>query len=252
MNKKTLGILGGLGPMSSVYFYEMLTLHTKAACDQEHLNILMSSRADTPDRTAFIMGTSPMNPIYTMKQEVAKLTDAGADIIAIPCNTAHYFYDEIAGSSAIPIINIIRETVGFCRHLGIRRAGVLATEGTVRSEAYARTFAEAGIEYMTCSESDQNIISDIIYGAVKQGRQPDIDAFLQVADSLTAGGCEKIILGCTELSLLKRDWRLGTRFIDSLEVLSACAISACGGTPQGFDRELSEYAAGKLPAGNKI
>ncbi len=83
---KTLGVLGGLGPMSSVYFYEMLTEHTSAESDQQHLNILLSSRADTPDRTAYIMGRSEDNPIHTMLSEVSKLIAAGADIIAIPCN----------------------------------------------------------------------------------------------------------------------------------------------------------------------
>ena len=79
---KTLGILGGLGPMSSVYFYEMLTAHTKAERDQDHLNIILSSRADTPDRTDYITGRSSDNPIYTMMSEVSRLIGAGADIIA--------------------------------------------------------------------------------------------------------------------------------------------------------------------------
>ena len=78
MRDLTLGILGGLGPMSSVYFYELLTAHTKAHKDQEHINILLSSRADTPDRTDFILGRSQNDPIYTMLSEVNKLIGAGS------------------------------------------------------------------------------------------------------------------------------------------------------------------------------
>ena len=85
----TLGILGGLGPMSSVYFYELLTAHTRAACDQEHINLLISSRADTPDRTAFILGRSADDPLPAMVEEAARLERAGVDLLAIPCNTAH-------------------------------------------------------------------------------------------------------------------------------------------------------------------
>ena len=72
---KTLGILGGLGPMSSVYFYEMITKHTYAECDQDHLNILLSSRADIPDRTAYILDKTAPNPIYSMQAEVEKQLD---------------------------------------------------------------------------------------------------------------------------------------------------------------------------------
>lgn len=236
--KKVLGILGGLGPMSSVYFYEMLTSHTAAEVDQDHLNILLSSRADIPDRTDFITGRSASNPLPAMRSEVGKLARAGAELIAIPCNTAHYFYEGVAESSPVPILNIINETASFCASLGLSRVGVLATEGTARSGAYRDALGERGIEYVTCEDADQRAVSEIIYGSVKQGKEPDIDEFLRVADSLTSRGCERIILGCTELSLLKKNCRLGIRFIDPLEVLAIRAISECGAMPQGFDTEL--------------
>ena len=239
MNEKTvLGILGGLGPMSSVYFYEMLTAHTKATCDQQHLNILLSSRADIPDRTAFITGSSTQNPLPAMLEEIRRLERCGAGIIAIPCNTAHYFYDGIAAGTSLPILNIMEETARFVHRLGVSRVGVLATEGTVRSGAYRSMLSRYGIACVDCTEEEQRVISHIIYGEIKQGAAADIDAFLRVADSLTAQGCERIILGCTELSLLKKQNHLGTRFIDALEVLAHCAITACGAEAQGFDPEL--------------
>lgn len=244
-DRKLLGVLGGLGPMSSVYFYEMLTSHTYAECDQQHINILISSRADTPDRTDFIIGRSKNNPLDTMKKEVDKLAEAGAELIAIPCNTAHYFYRGIAENSKVPILNIIDETVSFCKHLGLAKVGVLATEGTVLSGAYREVLEREGIEYMSCSDDDQKKISDIIYKDVKQGKEPDLDVFLEIADHLTAHGCERIILGCTELSLIKKKFRLGTRFIDSLEILTLRAISECGATPCGFDTELLNFSKEK-------
>ena len=241
-NGKTLGILGGLGPMSSVYFYEMLTAHTAAECDQEHLNILLSSRADTPDRTSFILGKSTADPIPVMKFEVARLIGAGADIIAIPCNTAHYFYDRISEESGVPIINIIRQTAIFCYRLGIKRAGILATEGTIASGAYSNVFATAGMECICPTDEEQSVITDIIYGKIKQGKEPDTQAFMRVADALVERGCDRIILGCTELSLLKRNGGLSDGlFIDSLEVLAYSAIRMCGKTPTGFSDELMRF-----------
>ncbi len=239
---KTLGILGGLGPMSSVYFYEMLTEHTRAENDQQHLNILLSSRADTPDRTAYILGRTEENPINTMLSEVSKLIGAGADIIAIPCNTAHYFYDAISAAASVPVINIIRQTAIFCKRNGIKKVGILATEGTVSSGAYSSVFELAGIECITPDESGQAVISDIIYEQIKKGKEPDMKSFFEVADKLSSNGCEKIILGCTELSLLKRHNVLDNEtYIDSLEVLAYSAIKLCGKEPVGFDERLMSF-----------
>ena len=241
MKNLTLGILGGLGPISSVWFYEMLTRHTKADCDQKHLNILLSSRADTPDRTAYITGKSDKNPIDTMISEVGKLVSAGAELIAIPCNTAHNFYKAVAESTGVPVLNIIDLCAEYCKFIGAKKVGVLATEGTVLSGAYRNALAAHGIKYITCDTKSQNTITHIIYDDIKRNREPDVDAFLSVADSLTASGADRIILGCTELSLLKRDFRLGTRFVDSLEVLALSAIRLCGKEPTGFDPELMKF-----------
>lgn len=241
MEGKTLGVLGGLGPMSSAYFYEMLTAHTKAERDSEHLNILISSRADTPDRTDYILGLSDKNPLPVMNAEVKKLIGAGADMIAIPCNTAHYFYEGISASADVPVINIIRQTALFCFRQGFKKVGLLATEGTVRSGAYGEIFAKAQIECITPDDADREAIMDIIYGKIKKGIMPDKKEFLRISDKLLAGGCERVILGCTELSLLKREFALGDEFIDSLEVLALSAIKLCGKEPCGFSDELMKF-----------
>ena len=108
---KVLGILGGLGPMATVYFYEMLTRHTQAARDQDHIDVIINSRATTPDRTSYILGQSAENPFDIMAADAARLVTFGADVIAIPCNTAHYFYDRLNETIPIPILNMVEETV---------------------------------------------------------------------------------------------------------------------------------------------
>ena len=246
MNKseysKTLGILGGLGPMSGVYFCELITRHTAARCDQDHLNFILSSHANTPDRTAFITGESQENPVNVMCGEVQRLINAGAEIIAIPCNTAHYFYNAISETTSVPIINIIKQTALFCKRSGVNKVGILATEGTVRSGAYSEIFDMAGIETLVPSEDEQRIISRVIYDEIKCGQAPSTDDFMRVAQGLVDRGCERIILGCTELSLLKRDGALDENiFIDSLEVLAYSAIKLCGKEPIGFDEHLMNF-----------
>lgn len=241
MNTNTMGILGGLGPMSGVYFCELLTEHTKADCDRQHLDFLLSSRATTPDRTDFILGRSSEDPSVVMIEEVNKLIAAGADRIVIPCNTAHYFYERIARASSVPVINIIRQTVDFCQQNGIRTVGVLATEGTIRSGAYAEECRREGISYLTCSEEEQAIITELIYGQIKKGKTPDVEAFRAVSDALKRRGAEAIILGCTELSLIKRIVGDEPSWIDSLEVLACAAIRLCGKEPVGFDERLMKF-----------
>ena len=232
MSSPVLGVIGGLGPMATVYFYEMLTQHTKAKCDQDHIDIIISSRASTPDRTAFILGKSENSPISAMKEEAQRLINAGASLIVMPCNTAHYFYDELSEFSKVPIINIIEETVKYCYNKGLKKVGVLATEGTVKSRSYDIICEKYGIQCAVPDDETQKTLNDIIYSQIKTGLEPDMDAFFAACSSLE--GCDALILGCTELSLLKKSGLLDSRFIDSLEVLCRSAIVRCGKTPVGF------------------
>ncbi|MBE6592561.1 MAG: aspartate/glutamate racemase family protein [Ruminococcaceae bacterium] len=245
--QKLLGILGGLGPMASIYFCEMLTSHTKAERDSEHINFLLSSRADTPDRSSFILGTSKDDPTDAMIEEALRLERAGADIIAIPCNTAHYFYDGIQNAVNTPILNIITETARFCSSVGVTRIGVLATEGTAASGAYEKFLSQYSISTVPLTKDEQDTVSKIIFERIKCGLEPDVTEFLAVVEALRARGSELIVLGCTELSLIKKKYPLPEYVIDSLELLALCAIAACGKTPTQFDPPLMKFygSAGK-------
>ena len=241
MKNITLGVLGGLGPMSGVLFCEMLIRHTRAERDQDHLNFILASMADTPDRTAFILGESDADPTDAMTDAVKRLSAAGADIIAIPCNTAHIFYERVRRASDIPVMNIIHLTTEFCRQTGDRRVGVLSTEGTARAGEYVNALKDAGIEYIPCTEEEQKVVNRVIYEKIKKGIMPEASELLEVAASMRERGCQRIILGCTELSLLKENTDLGEGFADSLEILALSAIRLCGKTPQGFSDELMKF-----------
>ena len=240
-DKDLLGILGGLGPMASVYFCEMLISHTKAERDSDHLNFLLSSRASTPDRSSFILGLSDEDPTPAMTEEARRLETAGAHLLAIPCNTAHFFYESICRAVRIPILNIISETAKFCKYLGVSRIGVLATEGTAASGAYEKYLEEYSIEVVPLTKDEQDEISRIIFDQIKCGREPDLESFMKIADSLTRRGSELIVLGCTELSLVKKQFPLPEYIVDSLELLALSAISTMGRTPIGFDDSLMKF-----------
>lgn len=229
-----LGILGGLGPAASCYFYQMVTDHTKASCDQDHIDLVLSSRATTPDRTEFILGRCRTDPFAIMERDAQMLVRYGATVIAIPCNTAHYFFDRLAAALPVPVLHMPRLTVQQAMASGCRKLGILATTGTVITGAYQKMCAEQGLECAVPDEADQEALMQIIYGQIKQGKRADMAAFQQISEHLKAQGCNMAVLGCTELSLVKRDEHLGSFYLDSSEVLAKCAIEACGKTPVGF------------------
>lgn len=234
---KVLGILGGLGPMATVYFYELLTMHTKAARDQDHIDVIINSRATTPDRTAYILGESSENPFDIMAEDARRLVTFGADVLAIPCNTAHYFYDRLNETIPVPILNMIEETVLRAKSLGCRKVGILATEGTVKTRTYQRVCEAHGIACEVPDDEHQRMVMQVIYDDIKTGRLADMEKFCAAAQSLTDAGCTRLILGCTELSLVKREQKLGPLYIDSMEVLAEHAIRTFGKTPIGFETE---------------
>ena len=234
---KTLGIIGGLGPMASVYFYELLTRHTQANRDQDHIDLVLNSRASTPDRTAFILGESADNPFDIMVADAARLVEFGADVLAIPCNTAHYFYDRLNRTIDVPILNMVAETVAEAKRRGCRKVGLLATTGTIQTGTYARACQAAGLDFAAPDDAAQADLMDIIYGDIKSGRRADMAKFGAVVRSLQRQGCTRVILGCTELSLIKRDEHLDAFYIDSMEVLARNAIETFGRTAIGFEEE---------------
>ncbi len=226
--RKLLGVIGGLGPMSSAYFYELVTEHTKASRDQDHIDIILSSRASTPDRTDFILGKSTESPLPYMVEDARSLEVYGASAIVIPCNTAHYFIDEVRRSVSVPVPSIIEETVLHLKEQGVKKACILATEGTIRSGSYQTVLEQHNMDWAIPDEAGRTLLMDIIYGDVKQGVIPPPEKLYAACEPMFAAGCDCAILGCTELSLLKRSLGGDPRFTDSLEVLAKVSIRLMG------------------------
>lgn len=232
--RPVLGILGGLGPAASCYLYQMIIDHTPATKDQDHIDLVISSRASTPDRTAFILGKSDEDPFDVMEQDGRSLVAYGATVLAIPCNTAHYFYDRLAAALPVPVLNMPALTVEEARAAGCRKLGILATDGTLQAGTYQLMCERAGLAWAVPSPEAQAMVMSIIYDDIKQGRRADMVKFAAAVADLKSQGCDMAVLGCTELSLVKRDEHLDGFFIDSTEVLCRHALLACGVTPVGF------------------
>lgn len=225
----TLGVIGGLGPMATAYFMELVVKMTKADCDQEHLDMIIYSCPKIPDRTAYILGRSEENPVKDMSRVGKLLAQQGADCIAIPCITAHYFHQELSEKIPVPIIHGIYETGAEIKKYGIQKVGIMATDGTIQSRIFQKQIEEMGMEAILPDTKHQKYVMDIIYGNVKAGIPVDMDKFDAVSVWMKKQGAQVIILGCTELSIVKKEHELGPGFVDAMEVLAQRSVVRCRG-----------------------
>ncbi len=236
--RKTLGVIGGLGPGATAHFMNLVTDMTDAAVDQEHVEMIVFSSPSIPDRTRYILDNTQPNPLPQMLQIGQKLTQLGADHIVIPCMTAHYFYGALESGIHTPIINGVALTAAQLKEQGFTRIGIMATIGTVRSGIFHRELEKLGMETIVPSEERQADVTHIIFNNIKAGIPAEMDRFYAVAEQLRQNGAQAIILGCTELSLVKRDNPIGPGFIDAMEVLAQQSVLRCGGTLKESCKDL--------------
>ncbi len=226
--KKKLGIIGGLGPMASAQFMQLLTAKTAAATDQDHIEAILYSRPQTPDRTAFLLGRTEESPLPAMLDSARMLESLGCGVLVIPCMTAYSFANDLQAQCRAKLINPITGSAQVLRRRGMRKAGIMATDGTLQVGTFQAALREVGIEPLVPEAETQREVMKIIYEDVKSGKPADMEQFHAVAHSLRARGAECVILGCTELSVIKQTQGVGNGFLDAMEVLAEGAIEACG------------------------
>jgi len=211
--KRFVGILGGMGTEATQYFYNDIMAYDKGAKnDQDHLEILMHNNSKIEDRTDFILNGNG-DPESELLRGAKILDGAGVDFITIPCNTAHYFYTQIQDAVETTMISILKETTMELKKQGKSRIGLLATKGTIHSKVYENMLADHGLVTILPDVDTQEVTNDIIY-KIKSKDPYDMVSY----NTLLKGFCEKndldaIILGCTELSLIQDDLKLGDVFV---------------------------------------
>lgn len=228
MEKKILGIIGGVGPLATMLLGEMIVSRTSAKSDQEHVNMVITNNSSIPDRTTYILDRSKANPVPVMISDGLKLKSIGAQVIAVPCNTAHTFYEEIQSGVGLPVVHMISETAKRAASEGAKKVGILATTGTLTSCVYQLACKNVGVQPIVPDEETQKLVMSVIYDDVKAGRPVDFLKWQKILTTMTDLGCDRVILGCTELSIVKRDLQLDDYYIDSLMVLAESSIKACG------------------------
>ena len=219
-----LGVIGGMGPLATVSFYERVVLNTVAKCDNEHIDMVVLSHASMPDRTKCIIENRGGEFLEVIKKDFKILEDIGVEAVAIPCNTSHYFFNEFKKFTGLRIINMIEETILEVKKRGIEKVAVFGTLGTLNSKVYEKYANQHGLLVKEVSPEDKQAVMDIIYD-IKETNCLDgrrfVDILSRYCDDETVG-----IIACTELSLLDIPRDINT--IDALDVLVKRSIELSG------------------------
>ncbi|MBB1602769.1 aspartate/glutamate racemase family protein [Variovorax sp. UMC13] len=225
-----LGVLGGMGPLAGAAFALRMVQLTPADSDQQHIPVLLCNDPAIPDRSSACMGTGP-SPLPAMLRGIDTLVAGGADCIAIPCNTAHLWFDELQAASPTRLLHIVDSVVADLRRQGVTegKVGILGTPATIAMGLYQRYLRAAGYEPIEPSAEEVQRLCVPAIAAVKANR---IDAaFAPAAEGvrlLAQRGAKAVVLGCTELPLAVPPGRraeLGIVLTDSIDALAREAIA---------------------------
>ena len=225
---KTIGIVGGMGPLATCDLYQKIIQVTQADKDQEHVRVCIDGNTRIPDRTAAILHKG-RDPLPQMIKSAVRLEGMGADVLIMPCNTAHYFYKKLLPFVDIPFLNMLEETADAAVKMGITKAGLLATDGTVKSGVYEKAFQERGISLELPAKEEQESVMELIYDGVKAGNYSlDTKKFERAMDKLLQRGAQVLVLGCTELPVAFQRWKFTQPALDPTLVLASKAVQFVG------------------------
>lgn len=222
-----IGILGGMGSKATALLFQLIVENTGAICDQDFLNIIVANKADIPDRTAFLLNQTDKSPLPKLKEGLSELTCLGASNILIPCNTSHYFYDEMARATDTYILNMVSNSLSYIKYsLLPKKVIILGTLGLVQLQIYDKNNSfDLDISYPSTEEC--NKIHQIIYNTKNSTLQllelaTELDGV--ISDILAKENSATVLLACTELSVLKPLLTQKENIVDALELLALAAI----------------------------
>jgi aspartate racemase len=243
ITKPLIGIVGGVGPYAALDLAKKICDETVASCDQDHLPMaLLSFPHLIPDRTAFLLGETGVNPALAILEVIGELERLGCGVVGVPCNTAHApaIWDVIADGVAkrgggVKLINMVEETAVFVRQMwpGVTRVGVLSTVGTQRSRVYPSVLARHGLEAVTLGDEEHRVlVHDAVYDpefGVKAHASPVSERarrnVLAAVGKAATAGAELVVLGCTELPLAVPEPVVGrTPVVDATRVLARAMV----------------------------
>jgi len=220
-----VGVLGGMGPDATIDLFTKIVRSTPAVRDQDHLRLIIDNNPRIPDRQKAILENGP-SPAPMLIETAKNLAAAGADFIVIPCNTAHYWIEEIRRAVTIPVIDMIEETAKETARSSpsLRTVGIIAATGTVRAGLYQKQFRKMSIKTMLPTDDDQASLMRTIYSVKAGDLSVSHPTAIQIGGRMVEAGAEAIVAGCTEMPLILKTGDLPVPIIDATQILATCAV----------------------------
>lgn len=218
---KTLGLIGGTGPESTIDYYRLLTAQYREKADGNSPLVIINSV--NLKQMIDWMGANELGKVTDyLVEAVGKLEKAGADFGALTANTAHIVFDELKQRCSLPLISIVEATCERAEALGLKTVGLFGTRYTMQAPFYPKVFSRTNVKLIMPNAQEQEFIHDKYFNELlKDVFLPETrDALLAIADDMKArDGIEGLILGGTELPLLlRREEHNGIQFLDTTRI----------------------------------
>jgi aspartate racemase len=237
VKKKIIGVLGGMGPESTAIFYHAVIKQCQkqyhAQYDEDYPEIFIYN-LPIPNIVEGL--NKPDETLDMLVKGTKKIESIGVDFIVMPCNTAHYFYPNMAKSISVPFICIFHATAKKIKISGLKKVGFLATETTIKYKSFHNDFEKNGIELIVPVQTDQDKLTQIILN-ILAGKKLDEDKeeMKQIIEKMKQNGAEAVVLACTDLPILLKQDDVDIPVFDTVEILAEATV---------------QYAIGKI--GNEI
>lgn len=225
-----LGIIGGMGPAATTNFVRQLDELSDAESDQEHLAYIVWGDPRVPDRSAALLGRGP-SPLPHLSAAVTALSTLGVRLIAMPCNTAHHWIDELSSQTTVPIVDMIAATAERTAALQPgARVCILATLGTASSPLYRNRLTAAGLQPVDLDTSSQELVEGIIRSVKAQDLVAAREGLERVEPVIARHDVDVAIIACTDLSYLVAEVEvdLGVQTVDASEALARSCLEHLG------------------------
>jgi aspartate racemase len=226
MQKRTIGLIGGIGWASTHDYYRLLNEAVVACMGVEHSARIILTSMNQYDFAARVEQTVPQTIQQFIIQEGQRLKAAGADFFLICANGAHRFAADVVPEIGLPFVSIVDETAAHVQRSGIKKVGLLGVKPTMTGNFYHRTLADMGVETIVPEAADQDILHEIIYSELVHNRVEENSrkVFVDIINKLQQRGAEGVILGCTELPLIIRQSDVNIPIFNTTEIHCEAAI----------------------------
>lgn len=226
---KTVGVLGGMGPDSTVDFMAKVIAATEADTDQDHIRMLVDHSPGIPNRHDAVAGCSPsVGPLLAAM--AAGLERAGADFLVMVCNTAHAWTDDIRAAVQIPFVSIVDVTVEAVADTGARRVGVMAARGCLEAGIYQDTLSATGYQPVLWDDAELDQFMALVFRIKAGDRDPDISTQMaRLAGALAARGADVLLAGCTEVPLVLDPAHVSAPLLSSTDLLARRTVQLAKG-----------------------